>query len=299
MADSEYWYLSPWQDRRCIVAMNTSLTLLGTAGGPTPQGHRHAPANVVVVNGSAYVFDCGNGVADQLVRAGIPFSALRAVFVTHNHSDHNADLGNLLLLGWSGITRPVEVYGPAPIASPMKYFFEMQRYDIDIRVRDEGRRPLDELVDVTEIDSAGVVYRDENVTVTSTLVVHPPVEPAFGYRIDSADRSIVFSGDTRPCDSLVELARGADVLVHEALYEPALGGLLSRHNGSRIREHLLASHTHAHEAGDVARRAGVQTLVLNHLVPCDGTVDDETWRSEAARNFDGDIVVAHDLMQLS
>lgn len=278
--------------------MSTTLTLLGTAGGPTPQGHRHAPANVVVVNGAAYVFDCGNGVADQLVRSGVPFSALRAVFVTHNHSDHNADLGNLLLLGWSGISHPVEVHGPAPLAAPMKCFFEMQRYDIDLRVRDEGRRPLDDLVRVTEIDRPGVVYRDENVTVTSALVVHPPVEPAFGYRIDSADRSIVLSGDTRPCENLIALARGADLLVHEALYEPGLEGLLSRHNGTRIRQHLLASHTLAHEAGEVARRAGVKTLVLNHLVPCDGTVDDRTWRDEARRSFDGDIVVSHDLMRL-
>lgn len=278
--------------------MSTTLTLLGTAGGPTPQGIRSAPANVVVVDGDAYVFDCGNGIAQQLVRAGVPFSAIRAVFVTHNHSDHNADLGNLLLLGWSGISRPVQVHGPTPTAGPLKNFFEMQRYDIDIRVEDEGRRPLDQLVDVHDLDSAGVVYRDDKVVVTAALVDHPPVDPALAFRIDTPDRSIVFSGDTRPCDSLVELARGADVLVHEAMYVPALGGLLSRHNGETIRKHLLESHTEVHEAGEVAQRAGVGTLVLNHFVPCDGSVDDDTWRSEAARGFAGDIVVGADLMQL-
>lgn len=278
--------------------MATSLTLLGTAGGPTPQGKRHAPANVVTVDGSAYVIDCGNGVADQMVRAGVPFSALRAVFVTHNHSDHNADVGNLLLLGWSGISTPVHVHGPAPLSGPLKNFFEMQRYDIDTRAHDEGRRPLHELVEAVEIAEPGVVYRDELVTVTAALVDHPPVEPAFGYRIDTPDRSIVFSGDTVPCDALVELARGADVLVHEAMHAPALGGLLSRLNGDTMRKHLLGSHTRADQAGEVAQRAGVATLVLNHLVPADDSVSDQTWHAEASRTFSGDIVVGKDLMRL-
>lgn len=278
--------------------MATSLTLLGTAGGPTPQGTRHAPASVVTVDGSAYVIDCGNGVADQMVRAEVPFSALRAVFVTHNHSDHNADVGNLLLLGWSGLSAPVRVRGPAPLVGPLKNFFEMQRYDIDTRVHDEGRRPLDELVDADEISEPGVVYRDELVTVTAALVDHPPVEPAFGYRIDTPDRSIVFSGDTVPSDALVELARGADVLVHEAMYVPALDGLLSRLNGDTMRKHLLASHTRADQAGQVAQRAGVATLVLNHLVPADDSVNDQTWHAEASRTFSGAIVVGKDLMCL-
>lgn len=278
--------------------MASSLTLLGTAGGPTPQGTRHAPANVVTVDGSAYVIDCGNGVADQLVRADIPFSALRAAFITHNHSDHNADMGNLLLLGWSGISKPVRLHGPAPLAAPLKNFFEMQRYDIDTRVHDEGRRPLDELVEVTEITEPGVVYQDELVTVTATLVDHPPVAPALGYRIDTPDRSIVFSGDTRPSDALVELARGADVLVHEAMYVPALSGLLSRLNGDSMRKHLLDSHTRVDEAGQVAQRAGVATLVLNHFVPADDSVSDDVWHAEAARTFSGDIVVGKDLMRL-
>lgn len=278
--------------------MPTTLTLLGTAGGPTPRGHRSAPAQVVVVDGTAYVFDCGNGVADQLVRAGVPFSAIRAIFVTHNHSDHNADLGNLMLLGWSGIRMPIHVYGPPPLAEPMKHFFEMSRYDIETRVVDEGRRPLDGLVEVHEVASAGEVYADGRVRVTAVLVDHPPVDPALGYRIDTADRSIVISGDTRPCDALVELARDADVLVHEVLHEPAIGGILAEHAGSRIREHLLDSHTLSHQVGDVASRAGVQTLVLSHFVPSDDSVDDATWRREAARGFSGQIVVGRDLLDI-
>ncbi len=278
--------------------MTTKLVLLGTAGGPTPRGSRFAPSQVVVVDGAAYVFDCGNGVAHQLARAGIPFSAIRAVFITHHHSDHNADVGTLMLLGWSGLTPPVRIYGPAPLGAMVKQLFDAHRYDIDLRVDDEGRKPLPGLVEVNEIGEGGVVYRDEHVTVTSTLVDHPPVHPAFGYRIDSAERSIVVSGDTRPCDNLITLARGADVLVHETMHVPAIDAMLATHNGTRLREHLLASHTYSDEVGEVAERAGVPLLVLSHLTPSDDSVDDETWRREAEKGYRGRVVVGHDLQEI-
>ncbi|WP_317493513.1 MBL fold metallo-hydrolase [Haloechinothrix sp. LS1_15] len=278
--------------------MTTTLVLLGTAGGPTPHGHRFSPAQAVVVDGVAYVFDCGNGVAHQLARAGIPFSAIRSVFVTHNHSDHNADLGTLLMLGWSGLRPPVRVYGPPPVENMVKHLWEGHRYDLDLRVTDEGRRPLHEMVEVTEASRGGVVYADDLVTVTATLVEHPPVHPAFGFRIDTADRSIILSGDTVPCDNLVQLATGADVLVHETMHVPALEGLLSRHNGTRLREHLLASHTRSDEVGIVAERAGVPLLVLSHLTPADGSVDDETWRREGQKGYSGTVIVGQDLQEI-
>ncbi|MGH3450302.1 MAG: MBL fold metallo-hydrolase [Haloechinothrix sp.] len=278
--------------------MTTKLVLLGTAGGPTPHGQRFSPSQVVVVDGAAYVFDCGNGVAHQLARAGVPFSAIRAVFITHNHSDHNADVGNLMLLGWSGLRPPVRIFGPPPIGAMVKQLFDANRYDVDLRVEDEGRRPLDELVEVQEISTGGVVYQDELVTVTSTLVDHPPVKPAFGFRVDSTDRSIVISGDTRPCDALVELARGADVLVHETMHVPGIDRLLAKHNGTRVREHLLASHTRSDEVGEVAERAGVPLLVLSHLTPADGSVDEQTWRREAEKHYRGHVIVGTDLQEI-
>ena len=278
--------------------MSTELILLGTAGGPTPRGHRMAPGNVVLVNGSAYVVDAGNGVAEQLAKAGVPFSALRAVFITHHHSDHNADMGNLLLLGWSGISRVVHVYGPPPIAEAMDHFLSMQRFDIETRVHDEGRTHLRDLLEVHEVSGNGVVYQDENVTVTSGLVEHPPVLPALGYRIDTADRSIAFSGDTTVCDGMVELARDVDVLVHEVMHVPALDAIVKGHTGSTILKHLVDSHTSADEVGGVAARAGATTLVLTHFVPSGDTVDEETWRAEASKGFEGEVVVGRDLMRL-
>jgi len=279
--------------------MATKLVMLGTGGGPTPKVTRAAPAQAVVVDGVSYVVDCGNGVARQMARAKLAFDSLRAVFVTHHHSDHNADFGNLFLLLWAGgLDRPVDAYGPPPLVAMTGQFLALNAYDIATRIADEGRPPLAPLIRPHDIDAAGEVYRDERVRVTCALVRHPPVVPAFAFRFDTRDRSIVFSGDTAPCDSLVALAQGADVLVHEVMHEPSLDAICARlANATRLREHLLASHTTEDQVGAVARAAGVRTLVLTHLVPAD-SVAGETWREAAARHFAGQIVVGEDLMEL-
>jgi ribonuclease BN (tRNA processing enzyme) len=279
----------------------TRLILLGTAGGPRPGRLRRAPAQVIVADGMPYVVDCGNGVAWQLVRAGIQLTDLRRVFITHHHSDHNADYGNLILLAWAaGLRTPVDTYGPPPIEKITRLFFEMNQYDIETRIKDEGRVPLVPLVTVHEFSAAGPVLDDGIVKVTAALVDHPPVEPAFAYRFDAADRSIVISGDTAPCDRLVALARGADVLVHEALYLPALDRLLARvPNASRLREHILASHTTVEDAAKTAAAADVKTLVLSHLVPSDDpTVTDTMLLAAAQQHFAGRIVVGQDLLEI-
>lgn len=280
--------------------MSTQLVLLGTAGGPTPKPSRNAPAQVIVVNGAGYVVDCGNGVARQLTLAGVPLPSLRGVFLTHHHSDHNADLGNLLLLAWaSNLTQRVRVVGPPPLADMTRGFLEMNRADIRTRIVDEGRPPLEPLIDPQEIISGGVVYEDENVRVTATLVIHPPIEMAFGYRFDTADRSIVISGDTAMCQNLVELARGADVLVHEAMYLPAVERLTAQDTAAtRLRDHLVASHTNVDDVGTLAQQAGVQTLVLSHLVPSDADLGDELWHERASAGFGGKVVVGRDLLVL-
>ena len=106
-----------------------------------------------------------------------------------------------------------------------RLFFEMNAYDIKIRIADEGKVPIAPLVHVHEMTRGGTVLHDENVTVRCAIVNHPPVKPAFAYRFDSQDRSIVISGDTTRSDALIGLAKGADVLVHEAFYLPAVDRL--------------------------------------------------------------------------
>lgn len=279
----------------------TRLILLGTGGGPRPKKASSAPAQVIVANGTPYVVDCGDGVARQLVLAGVGLTTLRHVFITHQHSDHNADYGNLLLLSWAaGLKTPVDAWGPPPLETMTRLFLEMNNYDITTRIADEGRVPLAPLVRVHELTAGGAVMRDDNVRVTAALVSHPPVTPAFAFRFDAADRSIVISGDTARSENLVKLAEGADVLVHEALYVPALDRVVaSVPNASTMKKHLVESHTAAEDCGRVAEAAGVKTLVLSHFVPADDpAVTDEMWIAAARTHFRGRVIVGKDLMEI-
>jgi ribonuclease BN (tRNA processing enzyme) len=292
--------LSPLFNR--LRAKKTRLILLGTGAGPRPRTNRFASAQVIVVGDSAYVIDCGDGVAHQLVAAGVPLTGIRHILITHNHSDHNLDYGNLIMGAWNvGLGTRLDTWGPPPIEKMTRLFFEMNAYDIDTRIADEGKPPLVPLVHVHELTAAGPVFDDGAVKVTAALVPHPPVKPAFAYRFDTADRSIVISGDTAPpSDKLIELARGADVLVCEAMYLPGIDRLAARvPNATRLKEHILAGHTSAEDVGRIAQAAGVKLLVLSHLAPADDpTITDEMWISAARVHFRGPVIVGRDLLEI-
>ena len=278
----------------------SKLVLLGTAGGPSPKIDRSAPANAIVIGEDIYVIDCGNGVARQMVKAGLDLGHIRNVFITHQHSDHNADYGNLLLLAWAtDLHTRVDTYGPPPLKRMTELFLEMDAYDIGIREKDEGRPPLAPLIHPHEIIHGGPVMHDDNVKVTAALVEHPLVKPAFAFRFDCPDRSIVFSGDTRPSENLIELARGADILVHEVIDLAAIGVLEKElSHATRLHTHLLAAHTPMSEVGQIATKAGVKTLVLNHFVPGTPPIPDQVWYDAVKPHFKGRLIVGHDLMVL-
>ena len=279
----------------------TRLILLGTGGGPRPRKASSGSAQVIVSNGVAYVIDCGDGVARQLAFAGVPLPSLRHIFITHQHSDHTADYGNLILLAWTaGLNSRVDTWGPPPLARMTQLFFEMNASDVDMRVANEGRTPLAPLVHVHQLREGGAVMSDGNVTVTAALVDHPPVVPAFGYRFDARDRSLVISGDTAPSQNLAKLAAGADVLVHSVMYPPAIDRLVARvPNAAALKASIVAHQTAAEDAGRVAQQAGVKTLVLSHLVPPDDPeVTDAMWREAASRHFRGTVIVGRDLLEV-
>lgn len=280
----------------------TRLILLGTKGGPrVTTGDRHSPSTLVVVDGTPVVVDCGYGTAGQLVAAGIGLDRLRYIFITHHHSDHNIDYGPLVYSGWvAGLASQVDAYGPVGIEELTRGFFEYMRADIDTRIADEGRRDLRELLKPHTFTQAGIVLDTPQMRVTAVRVLHPPITESYAYRFDTRDRSIVISGDTTYAPALARLARGADVLVHEAMYLPGLDGLLARvPNADTLREHLLASHTTTGDVGRIAAEAGVGTLVLSHLVPGDdASITDEQWTEGVRAHFDGRIIVGRDLMEL-
>lgn len=287
--------------RRSRPPGHTRLILLGTAGGPRPRVARSAPSQVIVANNAAYVVDCGDGVARQLVLAGVPLATLRNVFITHHHSDHNADYGNLLLLAWAaGLRTHVDTWGPPPIERMTSLFFEMNATDIDARIADEGRVPLVPLVRPHDVRAGGVIMQDDNVRVTTAIVNHPPMDTALAYRFDAPDRSIVISGDTTASDNLVRLARDADVLVHEALYAPAVEQMIKDvANASDLRRSIISHHTAIEEVGRIAQEARVKTLVLSHFVPAeDPVVPDQTWIDAARSRFSGRIIVGKDLLEI-
>jgi ribonuclease BN (tRNA processing enzyme) len=126
------------------------------------------------------------------------------------------------------------------------------------------------------------------------------VVPAFAFRFDGPERSVVFSGDTTRSDQLIALAAGADVLVHETLWVPAVDRLVARNpHAATLKKHILDSHTAVEDVGRVAAAAGVKTLVLSHLVPADDpTLTDDMWIGAARPHFKGDIVVARDGMEI-
>jgi ribonuclease BN (tRNA processing enzyme) len=279
----------------------TRLILLGTAGGPRPRRAPSAASQVIVVNDVPYVIDCGDGVARQLAAANIPVARLRHIFITHQHSDHNADYGNLILLSWAaGLATPVDTWGPPPIAKMTRLFLELNEFDITTRTADEGRTPLAPLVRPHDITRGGLVMQDDNVKVTAAMVPHRPIEHAFAYRFDTADRSIVISGDTARSDALIKLAENADVLVHEALWVPAVDRIIATvPNARTLKAHIIDSHTAIEDVGRVAQAAGVKTLVLSHFVPADDpAVTDQMWLDAARAHFRGAIIVGKDLMEI-
>jgi ribonuclease BN (tRNA processing enzyme) len=279
----------------------TRLILLGTKGGPrvAEEGRRNCSV-AIVINGVPYVVDCGYGTSRQLLAAGIPLQSVRYAFVTHHHSDHNLELGPIFYNAWvTGSPARADVYGPPGTIRMMKSFFEYLKFDIDTRIVDEGRPDLRESIFAHDIDKAGVVLTNDDVRVTAALVKHPPIQHAFAYRFDAADRSIVISGDTAYSEALVELAKGADVLVHEVMHRAGIEALLKRiPNAARLREHLMVSHTFPEEVGKVAAAAGVKTLVLYHFVPGDANLSDEEWAAGVRQHYKGRIIVGKDLMEV-
>jgi ribonuclease BN (tRNA processing enzyme) len=277
---------------------STRLVLLGTAGGPRPSSLRAAPAQAIRAGDRTYLIDCGEGVGRQLARAGIPLASLRAVFITHQHSDHNAGYGPLLSVGWTQLQPHVDVYGPPPLRRMTALWFEMNQFDLELRVKDEDRKPLPGLVRTHEVTSDGVVFQDDRVTVRAVHNNHPPIEHSLAYRFDAADRSIVISGDTTYSDNVVALARNADVLVHEvfdrAYVEEGKGPYTAG-----IRRHIVATHASAEDVGRVAAAAGVRMVVLTHFVPNDEVgISDEAWTAGVRKHFRGPVLAGRDLQEL-
>jgi ribonuclease BN (tRNA processing enzyme) len=280
----------------------TRIILLGTKGGPrVGEAGRSNPSTLVLINDVPYVVDCGYGVSRQLIKADIALNRVRYVFITHHHSDHNLEYGPLFYNAWiTGLPVRFDAYGPVGLRKMTRDFFAYQKFDIDIRIPDEGRPDPRKLLRVHEFNRSGLVMKNEDVRVTSLRVKHPPITQSYAYRFEAKDRSVVISGDTAYLPAMAEFAKGADVLVHEVMYLPGIEALLRRlPNAARLRQHLMAAHTVSEDVGRIAAQAGVKTLVLSHFVPGDDpSITDDQWAEGVRKHFNGEIIVGKDLMEI-
>ena len=278
----------------------TRIVFLGTKGGPRVENGPSNPANLVMVNDTPFVIDCGMGVSRQLVIAGVPIPSVKFIFISHHHSDHNLEYGNLVYNAWvAGLSTPIQSFGPKGIEAMTKTYWELNKFDVETRIEDEGRPDPRKLLIAKDITEDGVVLQTQDVKVTAFRTPHPPITDNFAYKFETPDGIIVFSSDTNYNPKLAEFSKGADVLVHEALYLPWVERLVARvKNGATLKKHLLESHTTAEDVGRIADAANVKVLVMSHLVPGDLDVTDADWTNEAKKNFNGRIIVARDLKEL-
>lgn len=250
----------------------TRVVLLGT-GNPMPDPDRSGPATAIVVNGSAYLVDFGPGVVrraaaavqDRGVKELNPAN-LRVVFTTHLHSDHTAGYPDLILSPWTlGRRVPLEVYGPKGLKAMTEHI--LAAYSEDIRIRTTGMEQIPAgtcSVNAHEI-TAGVVYQDDNVKVTAFPTKHGDWEESYGYRFETADRTIVIPGDTTPVAATIEACNGCDVLVHEAQTQKFLK--FSRRPSSQgfdLKAYAEKYHTNTSQLAALANQAKPGLLLLHH-----------------------------------
>jgi ribonuclease BN (tRNA processing enzyme) len=249
-----------------IAQPTTKVILLGT-GNPAADPERSGPATAIVVNDTPYLVDFGPGVVrraklavlDRGITALEPTN-LRVAFVTHLHSDHTVGYPDLIFSPWVlGRRVPLEVYGPAGIAAMTSHLMKAYRVDIETRTNDDGNQhdfPEGHRVNSHEI-RAGVVYKDANVVVTAFATKH--AMESYGYRFDTANRSIVISGDTSPTQATIDACRGCDVLIHEVNTLEAL----SKRN-ARFQAFAAKYHTSTAQLAELAQKAKPKLLVLHH-----------------------------------
>jgi|SRR6185437_16447707 ribonuclease BN (tRNA processing enzyme) len=275
-------------------ATHTQLVVLGT-GTPEPYPDRAGASVAIVVNGAAYLVDCGTGVvkraeaAEQNGIKALNVKNLKIVFLTHLHTDHTLGYPDLIFSPWVLHRRvALEAYGPRGLKSMTSHILKAWQQDIHVRTTGlEEANHTGYRVEVHEI-SPGVVYQDQNVKVTAFPVKHGSWKQAFGYRFDTPDRSIVLSGDTAPTDAVVKACNGCDVLLHE-VYNPKGAEMRQAH----WQEYFAAFHTSPQQLGDIARRAHPKLLVLYHQVL--EHLPEQDLVEQVGRYYQGKFVSAHDL----
>jgi ribonuclease Z len=268
------------------------VTFLGT-GSPRPSGTRHGIGTLIEAGPHRLLFDTGRATLQRMHDCGISIADVTNVFYTHLHSDHISGFGDFWMTGWFACERsaPLLVFGPAGTQRFIDGVKEAHHFDLSVRPAYEAANAAGLRVVVEEF-TEGVCFDRDGVVVIAFLVDHGPhVKPAYGFRVDHAGRSVVLSGDTTACESVVRYATGADVLIHE------LAGASAEELARNAQlEKILAIHTTPEQVGEICRRARPRVTLINHLSLWGITTDDVLDRIGAI--YAGVVEIAEDRMNV-
>jgi ribonuclease Z len=257
------------------------VVLCGT-GSPLPDPDRAQACTAVFAGGRFFLIDAGVGSWERLARFHLPAERLDDVLLTHFHSDHIAGLPDVMLNTWAaGRHVPLRIWGGPGVDTVADGFHTAMSLDDGYRQAHHGTELLPtsgaEVTPKPIVIPAGsdstLVLDEDGVRITAFRVEHTPVEPAYGYRVDYGGRAVVVSGDTAPTPTIVAAAKGADVLIHEALAPHMIATIVAEldaagdHQRARIMKDVPSYHTGVVDAAREANEARVPLLVLSHLVP--------------------------------
>ncbi len=276
----------------------TKLIILGS-GTPNPNPERSGSAYAVVTNGQAYLVDFGPGVVRRASALSpswggkfqeMEIENLQYAFLTHLHSDHSAGLSDLILSPWVlGRESSLKLFGPIGLKNMASNITKAYREDIDYRIN--GSQPSNSegfKTSVTEI-SEGIIFQDKNVSVEAFLNNHGGFKNSFGFIFRTQDKKIVFSGDTAYSKKLIELSSNADILVHEVYSEKGF-----QEKTKDWQKYHKAHHTSAIDVGKIAKISQPKKLILSHILFWGNT--ESSIIKEVRQNYDGELVIADDLM---
>jgi ribonuclease Z len=289
-------------------------TILCGVDSPLAQGGTQT-CTAVFVNGQFLLFDAGNNALASMQASDLPLHELDAVFITHYHNDHFADLGDVMEWSWIlGRRHILPVYGPTGITQIVDGFQSAYELEWGYRTAHHGEEVMPpewapsepiEFEPPTD-DAAIVVYQQDGVTVKAFRVNHPPVKPAVGYRIEYGGKIVVISGDTVHTPSLLEASRNADLLVSEVMNKEMVELVenVNREIGDTDRATILFDirevHMDVSDVGALAHEANVQRLALTHLAPKPqgSRQAKRSFQHPIEELYSGEIFVGEDGMQI-
>ena len=293
----------------------TTLITLGTRGGPQPTKDRAQTSELLVVNGTLYVIDAGDGLTRRIVQAGYDFRKVGKIFITHPHSDHTNGLATQLNSEWEyQRAEPIDVYGGG-VEALVKGAIDYLTPNADIRWAEGKKRPMADIFHGHNV-GPGIVYQDENVKVTAVENTHFHFEPgtppygkfhSYSYRFETPGRVVFFTGDTGPSDAVIDLAKGADLYVTETTSPDDVVELFKKNGAWQAKtpaeqegflRHMHEEHVTPDDVGKMAAKAGVKAVVMTHLGPSVNPNDDyQRFIDGAKKYYSGPVTLAKDLMK--